>query len=176
MSPVLSPNLVAKGCRHSYIRRSQWEHRTVAKGKRDYLFKRRGSENFWIKLRSPAGRIERSLGTTDRRQAEIISLPLIAQHKSALLAARPHVETKWNPSLAPGLYVVADAIERVMAEDDDPDHIADLKAALEWVKGGNRVFATLRELHYLDDQGQTTRIVPNGGSALFYAGPLRKGG
>ena len=63
-----------------------------------------------------------------------------------------------------------------MAEDDDPDHIADLKAVLEWVTGGNRVFATLRELHYLDDQGQTTRIVPNGGSAIFYAGPLRKGG
>jgi hypothetical protein len=51
-----------------------------------------------------------------------------------------------------------------------------LKAVLEWVKGGNRVFATLRELHYLDDQGQTTRVVPNGGSAIFYAGPLRKGG
>ena len=148
----------------------------MPKGKRDYLFKRRGSENFWIKLRSPAGRIERSLGTTDRRQAEIISLPLIAQHKSALLAARPHLETKWSPSLAPGLYVVADAIKRVMVEDDDADHIADLKAVLEWVKGGHQVFATLRELHYLDDQGQTTRIAPNGGPAIFYAGPLRKGG
>ena len=63
-----------------------------------------------------------------------------------------------------------------MVGDDDPDHIADLKAVLEWVKGGGRVFASSRELHYLDDQGQTTRTAPNGGPAIFYAGPLRKGG
>jgi hypothetical protein len=29
------------------------EHMMMAKSKRDYLFKRAGSDNFWIKLRPP---------------------------------------------------------------------------------------------------------------------------
>ena len=61
----------------------------MAKSKRDYLFKRVSSDNFWIKLRSPAGRVERSLGTSDRREAEILAGPMITEHKRALLAARP---------------------------------------------------------------------------------------
>src|SRR5437588_798244 len=57
-----------------------------------YIFQRSGSNNFWIKLRSRAGRVEKSLGTSDRREAEILALPLIAEHKAALLAARPRLE------------------------------------------------------------------------------------
>ena len=128
----------------------------MPKGKRDYLFKRRGSENFWIKLRSPAGRVERSLGTSDRREAEVLALPLIAQHKAALLAARPRQETKWDPVLAPGACIPRDAWP-VLEEHEDPDHVAGLKAAAEWAKDGGRIFATQRELHYLNSEGQTIR-------------------
>jgi hypothetical protein len=35
-----------------------------------YLFKRPGSENWYIKLRSPTGRVEKSLGTSDYREAD----------------------------------------------------------------------------------------------------------
>jgi hypothetical protein len=38
---------------------------------------------------SPAGRVERSLGTSDRREAEILAGPMITERKRALLAARP---------------------------------------------------------------------------------------
>ena len=36
-----------------------------------YLFQRPGSENFYVKLRSPTGRVEKSLRTSDRREAEV---------------------------------------------------------------------------------------------------------
>ena len=46
----------------------------------DYLFIQPGNRNWHIKLQSPTGRIERSLGTSDRVQAEILALPMIAEH------------------------------------------------------------------------------------------------
>lgn len=49
-----------------------------------YIFQRPGSENWRIKLRSPTGRVEKSLRTVDRREAEILAGPLITAHKAAL--------------------------------------------------------------------------------------------
>ena len=98
-----------------------------------YIFQRPGSHNFWIKLRSPVGRVEKSLGTSDRREAEILALPLIAEHKAALLAARPHLElTRYR--LDPG------------------EHVG---------PNGERVIATERELIYLDAGGVLLRTEPN---------------
>jgi hypothetical protein len=37
-----------------------------------YLFKRPGSENWYVKLRSPTGRVEESLGTSDYREADAL--------------------------------------------------------------------------------------------------------
>ena len=48
----------------------------------DYLFLRPGSRNWHIKLQSPTGRTEKSLKTPDRVQAELLALPLIAEHKA----------------------------------------------------------------------------------------------
>ena len=39
--------------------------------KRDYLFLRPGSQNWHVKLQTPGNRVEKSLGTPDRREAEI---------------------------------------------------------------------------------------------------------
>jgi hypothetical protein len=64
--------------------------------KTDYLFQRPGSSNWWIKLQSPGKRVEKSLGTRDKKEAEIMALPLIARHEAALLAARPRMETVWH--------------------------------------------------------------------------------
>src|SRR5450756_184709 len=69
-----------------------------------YLFQRPGSENFYVKLRSPTGRIEKSLGTSDRREAEIAALPLIRDHKAALLAARPRIVPTFMREYEPGLH------------------------------------------------------------------------
>jgi integrase len=104
--------------------------------KNDYLFLRPGSRNWHIRLQTPGKRTEKSLGTSDRVQAELLALPLIAEHKAALLTARPRLESAWVPQYQPGLQV-------------GPD--------------GGRLFATERELHHLDAGGAVIRREPNGG-------------
>jgi integrase len=108
-----------------------------------YLFKRPGSENWYVKLRSPAGRVEKSLGTSDYREAHAKAGPMIAQHKAALLAARPRVETTWVREYEPGLHT---------GLNDE------------------RIFATVTELHYLGEDGHTIRTEPNGVLARLLVG------
>jgi hypothetical protein len=43
--------------------------------KTDYLFQRSGSSNWWIKLQSPGKRVEKSPGTRDKKEAEILAQP-----------------------------------------------------------------------------------------------------
>jgi integrase len=112
--------------------------------KTDYLFLRPGSQNWHIKLQSPTGRIEKSLRTSDRRQAEVLALPLIAQHKAALLAARPRLETAWRHQYEPG------------REHVGPD--------------GKRIIATDRELIHLDREGRITERSLNGATAYQLVG------
>lgn len=99
-----------------------------------YLFQRPESNNWWVRLRSPAKAIVRSLGTPDRRQAEILSLPLIAAHKAALLAARPQLVLR-PYTLPPG---------REYATEN-----------------GERVVATEHDLIYFDTDGKLLRTEPN---------------
>jgi hypothetical protein len=110
-----------------------------------YLFKRPGSENWYVKLRSPTGRVEKSLGTSDYREADAKAGPLIAAHKAALQAARPRVETTWEREYEPGLHTGLN---------------------------GERIYATPTELHYLDET--PIRIEPNGVTVrrLIARGPL----
>jgi len=115
--------------------------------KTDYLFQRPGSRNWHIKLQSPTGRIEKSLRTPDRVQAEILALPMIAEHKARLLAARPRLETSWQHQYEPG------------REHVGPD--------------GGRIIATNRELIYLNHKGAIVRTTPNGSPAHhLVGGPL----
>jgi hypothetical protein len=95
----------------------------------DYLFLRPGSRNWHIKLQSPTGRIEKSLNTPDRVQAEILALPMIAEHKAKLLEARPRLEATWRHKYEPG------------REHIGPD--------------GGRIIATDQELIHLDTEGRT---------------------
>jgi integrase len=106
-----------------------------------YLFQRPGSANWYVKLRHNGKRIEKSLGTTDKVEAdarahkgfehdgEIIS---IATHKAALLAARPHLV--WDRKFEPG-------------EHPGPD--------------GGKIVANERELIYLNHNGAYLRTEPN---------------
>ena len=99
-----------------------------------YLFRRDGSTNWWIRLRAGDQRTEKSLRTSDRREAEILAAPMVAAHKAALLAARPRLE------MTP--YTL------------DPGEHTGLN--------GERVIATTRELIYLDVTGALIKTEPNG--------------
>jgi integrase len=117
----------------------------MIRGNRDYLFKRSESGPWWVKLQPPKGMtngklIEKSLRTTDRAEAELLALPYIEDHKRLLLAARmPEGVAAWRAEFTPGLY-------------DAPD-------------GKGKIFATERELHYLDADGRIRLKGPNGGLA-----------
>lgn len=56
-----------------------------------YLYQRAGSSNWWIKFAYPADlglkKIQKSLGTPDRKEAEVLALPLIAEHRKKLFDA-----------------------------------------------------------------------------------------
>jgi integrase len=108
-----------------------------------YLFQR--GSTWYVKLRSPTGRVEKSLGTSDRREAEVAAGPLITAHKVALLAARPRFEVGLWHEYEPG------------REHTSPD--------------GLRIIATDRELIYLDHSGAIVRTGPNGG--VQYRHPTR---
>jgi integrase len=108
----------------------------VSKRKSDYLFKRAGSQYWRVRFQMGGRSVEQSLKTTDRREAELAALPLIAEHKAKLLAMRPRLEATWVSQYEPGLHI-------------EPD--------------GRRLFATERELHHLDGNGTVVRREPNGG-------------
>ena len=106
--------------------------------KTDYLFQRPGSSNWWIKLQSPGKRVEESLKTRDKKEAEILALPRVARHKAALLAARPRMETVWRYEYEPS---------------------ADMQDA----PNGERILASATELKFYGPDGKLLRTTPNGG-------------
>jgi integrase len=118
------------------------------KTKADYLFLRPGSQNWHVKLQFPGHRVEKSLGTPDRREAEVLALPYIAEHKAKLLAARPRIESTWQHQYEPG------------REHVGPD--------------SGRIIATERELIHLDAKGVITRRAVNGGPAHQLVGLERR--
>ena len=114
----------------------------------DYLFLRDGSRNWQIKLQHPGGeRIEKSLGTPDRAQAEILALPYIQDHKVRLFEAKPGIQVTWLHRLAPGQEHITPDGERIVADD--------------------------RELIFLNDNGAIVRKEPNGEFAVALP-PLRE--
>ncbi len=118
--------------------------------RRDYLFKRDGSQYWHVRFQDNGKSRAMSLKTTDRLAAEVAAQPYIAAHKQRLMARRPKLETAWVSQHAPGLHTLDD---------------------------GQRIFATERELHFLDASGATVRTEPNGGLAshLVNAGPAFDG-
>ncbi len=111
-----------------------------------YLFKRHGSDNWYVRLQPPGQKIvERSLGTPDLKLAEIAAMPLIREHKSFMYQRRPTVTPFWDRAYEPGLRMI----------------------------DGEQVIATDRELQYLDASGNVIRRAPNGGPAeLLSPAPL----
>ena len=146
----MSPTTVANHCRQPLSPRI---FRAVSKGaisgkngtKNRHLFQRSGSSNWYIKLRPPGEkRIEKSLGTADKLQAEIIASPMIAEHKARILAARPRIETLWQHRLEPG------------REHAAPD--------------GAKIVVTDKELIHVGHNGSIVKIEPNGLPAFQLVG------
>ena len=84
-----------------------------------YLF-RRGA-TLYLRLQPPGQRaIERSLGTSDVRAAEIAAADLIKKHKQLMygrrLARLPRVESQWVPAYAPGMHDGFFATERELRD------------------------------------------------------------
>ena len=108
------------------------------KYRHDYLYQRSGSRNWYVKLLSPDGHVEKSLGTPDRSHAAVLAGPMIAEHKAKLFAAKPTLQGRgWIHDLTPG------------QEHTTPD--------------GGRVLALDRELIYLNHNGAVLDTKPNGG-------------
>ncbi|SIO67604.1 Site-specific recombinase XerD [Bradyrhizobium erythrophlei] len=112
----------------------------------DYLFLRNGSRNWYVRLQGPA-RAEKSLGTSDRAQAEILALPYIQEHKMRLSEARPGIQVSWRHRFAPGQEHITPDGERIVADD--------------------------RELIFLNHNGAIVRKEPNGEFAVALP-PLRE--
>jgi integrase len=113
-----------------------------------YLFKRKGSDNWYVRLQPPGQKIvEKSLGTSDLKLAEITAMPLIREHKAFMYQRRPTVTPFWHRAYEPGLRVI----------------------------DGEQVIATDRELQFLDDGGNVIRREPNGGPAELLS-PAPRGG
>lgn len=115
--------------------------------KTDYLFHKNNSPNWYIRLQFQGRDQIQSLGTPDKLEAEAKAATLIGEHKAALFAARPRLETVWEPKYTPGLH-------------DSPN--------------GERIAATERELSFYNATGKLLRTEPNGGPLhkLVGGGPL----
>ena len=105
-----------------------------------YLFLRPDSRNWHVRFRYPDRVVEKSLGTPDRKRAEILALPHIAHHKETLLAAKPRIESAWRYEYEPGTL------------HDGPN--------------GERIAASESELKFYGHDGKLLRTTPNGAPAF----------
>lgn len=86
-----------------------------------YMFRRKDSNNLYIRLQPPGQKIvEKSLGTSDVKLAEIAAADLIKRHKMTMygrrLARLPRVTTQWLPAYAPGMHDGFFATERELRD------------------------------------------------------------
>jgi integrase len=115
-----------------------------------YLFKRPGSDKYWLCLRGPNKRIEKSLGTADKAEAELLAMPYIEQHKAEMLAAKPRLQVTIEYKMEPG------------REHAGPD--------------GGKIIATERELIHIGHNGAIIKTEPNSTPAYQLTGKLTAGG
>lgn len=102
--------------------------------KTNYLFRRPGSQNWYLKLqytgdlaeRMGRRRIEKSLGTPNRAEAEIRALPLIEQHKRALFEEQRARDfpIRATHKLEPGREHQGASGERVIATEKELIYLA----------------------------------------------------
>ena len=102
-----------------------------------YLIQKPGSRNWYIQLRTGSKRLERSLGTPDRAQADILAGPMITAHRFALLAAKPRLELEWVHDFEPGReHAAPDGIGKIIATDKELIYIGHNGAILKTTDNG----------------------------------------
>ncbi len=115
-----------------------------------YLFKRKSSDNWYVRLQPPGQKlVERSLGTPDKAAAEIAAADLIKQHKSFMYQRRQAqvarvVHGPWTHEYTPGLHTLPD--------------------------GSGHVLANETTLTFTDAAGKITGTKPNGGPMIYLTG------
>ena len=111
-----------------------------------YIFKR--GDTYYVKTQG-AKRIERSLRTGDRAQAELLALPYIQAHKAERAQARLQFAPEWQRRFEPRLAPYAG------------DH------------AGEQIVAGAHELSIYDASGKLLRTEPNGHAvAALVGGPM----
>lgn len=73
----------------------------MSKRERDYLFIKPGSMFWRVRFQAGGKSTERSLGTTDRAEAEQLAWPLIGQHGAAVAARRPRARQVEEMAMQP---------------------------------------------------------------------------
>jgi len=86
-----------------------------------YLFKRRGSDNWYVRLQPPGQKaVEKSLCTSDLKLAEITAMPMIRDYKTMMYQRRltrlPQLTSQWLPAYAPGMHEGFFATERELRD------------------------------------------------------------
>ncbi len=115
-----------------------------------YLFKRKDSDNWYVRLQPPGqNAIERSLGTSDVKAAELAAAKLVHEHKQLMYQRRSIrvarvVHGPWQHEYTPGLHALPD---------------------------GGHVLATDQLLTFTDAGGKITGTRPNGGPEIHLTGP-----
>jgi integrase len=114
-----------------------------------YLFKRKGSDNWYVRLQPPGQKlVERSLGTSDKAAAELAAADVVKQHRAFMYQRRQArvtsvVHGPWKHEHTPGLHTLPD---------------------------GGHVLATETTLTFTDAAGKITSTRPNGGPAIYFTG------
>ena len=121
-----------------------------------YLFRKNGSPNWSIRLQRNGKDVIKSLGTSDKLAAEALAAPIIGDHKTALLAARPRL-TASRFTLEPG--------QEHIGEDGAP------------------IIATAENLIFLDHDRKFVKVEPNSpadklenlpmGAVIHFGNPTR---
>lgn len=135
-----------------------------------YLFRRPELSNWYLRLYPPNGgkRVEKSLGTSDRKVAEILAASQITEHKKALLA-KPRIEAVgWEYDLQPGRLYDRQSILANVARWEGDELPPNLR-----VVDGQSIFATERELHVIGLNGAVVEKRPNGKPRIALVGDGR---
>lgn len=143
----------------------------------DYLFRKPGSDVWYVRLQFPAALKrppkKKSLGTTNRAEAEIKAAPLITEHKKLLLARRVSwgfadtgwVERVFEPGqvhdFVAGRTVVATADTLLILKDGKidstlPNPYPRPQRFRHWMMGNNATPDQITEMRHVDSKEATS--------------------
>ncbi|MGN6097082.1 MAG: hypothetical protein ACTHP8_12685, partial [Bosea sp. (in: a-proteobacteria)] len=145
-----------------------------------YLYQRKGSQNWYLRLQYPndtirsaaasllgrevGKKVEKSLHTMDRRQAEVLAGPDILEHKRFLLAVSQMLNPTAQRRLTPDDQAALDAAmwtplrQKIVVDLAEPLHAPGSTIRND---DGSMIIATAADLIHLDSTGKQIKIEPN---------------